>query len=78
MFTAFVNAAGVPAISVPCTPSRAGLPIGFQLVAPFGAETLLCAVAAQFEHAHRAMQHPQRRRVPAARGEAACADIGGE
>jgi aspartyl-tRNA(Asn)/glutamyl-tRNA(Gln) amidotransferase subunit A len=52
VFTAFVNAAGVPAISVPCAPSRSGLPIGFQLVAPFGAEPLLCAVAAQFERAH--------------------------
>jgi aspartyl-tRNA(Asn)/glutamyl-tRNA(Gln) amidotransferase subunit A len=60
IFTAFVNAAGVPAISVPCAPSRAGLPIGFQLVAPFGAEALLCAVAAQFEQAH-----PWRDRQPA-------------
>lgn len=52
VFTAFANAAGVPAISVPCTPSRAGLPIGFQLVAPFGGEPLLCAVASQFERSH--------------------------
>ena len=52
VFTAFANAAGVPAISVPCSPSRGGLPIGFQLVAPFGADALLCAVAAQFERAH--------------------------
>ena len=52
VFTAFANAAGVPAISVPCSPSRRGLPIGFQLVAPFGADALLCAVAAQFERAH--------------------------
>jgi aspartyl-tRNA(Asn)/glutamyl-tRNA(Gln) amidotransferase subunit A len=52
VFTAFVNAAGVPAISVPSSPSRSGLPIGFQLVAPFGAEALLCAVAAQFERAY--------------------------
>jgi aspartyl-tRNA(Asn)/glutamyl-tRNA(Gln) amidotransferase subunit A len=51
VFTAFANAAGVPAISVPCGPSRGGLPIGFQLVAPFGADALLCAVAAQFERA---------------------------
>ena len=52
VFTAFANAAGVPAISVPCSPGRSGLPIGFQLVGPFGAEALLCAVAAQFERAH--------------------------
>ena len=35
IFTGFVNAAGLPAISVPCRPSAAGLPIGFQLVAPW-------------------------------------------
>ena len=52
VFTAFANAAGVPAISLPCAPSRAGLPIGFQLVAPFGAEAVLCALGAQFERAH--------------------------
>ena len=52
VFTAFANAAGVPAISLPCSPSRAGLPIGFQLVAPFAAEALLCAVGAQYERAH--------------------------
>ena len=52
VFTAFANAAGVPAISLPCSPSRGGLPIGFQLVAPFGAEALLCALGAQFERAH--------------------------
>lgn len=52
VFTAFANAAGVPAISIPCAPSRSGLPIGFQLVGPFGADALLCAVAAQFERAH--------------------------
>jgi aspartyl-tRNA(Asn)/glutamyl-tRNA(Gln) amidotransferase subunit A len=51
IFTAFANATGVPAISVPCKPSAAGLPIGFQLVGPFGADALLCAVAAQYERA---------------------------
>jgi aspartyl-tRNA(Asn)/glutamyl-tRNA(Gln) amidotransferase subunit A len=32
VFTAFVNAAGLPAITIPADPSGAGLPIGFQLI----------------------------------------------
>ncbi|UFN50552.1 amidase [Roseomonas sp. OT10] len=51
-FTGFVNAAGLPGISIPCDPSPEGLPIGFQLVAPFGADWLLVAMARQFERAH--------------------------
>jgi aspartyl-tRNA(Asn)/glutamyl-tRNA(Gln) amidotransferase subunit A len=51
VFTGFVNAAGLPAISLPCAPSQTGLPIGLQLVAPFGEDGLLCAIAAQFERA---------------------------
>jgi len=60
VFTAFANAAGCPGISVPCRPSRQGLPIGFQLVAPFGADDLLLKIAAQYERAH-----PWARRWPA-------------
>jgi aspartyl-tRNA(Asn)/glutamyl-tRNA(Gln) amidotransferase subunit A len=51
IFTALANVTGLPAISVPCLPSQSGLPIGFQLVGPFGADALLCSVAAQFERA---------------------------
>jgi aspartyl-tRNA(Asn)/glutamyl-tRNA(Gln) amidotransferase subunit A len=51
VFTGFANAAGLPAISLPCTPSASGLPIGFQLVGPFGRDGLVCAVARQFERA---------------------------
>lgn len=51
-FTGFVNAAGLPGISIPCDPSPEGLPIGFQLVAPFGADWLLVAMARQFGRAH--------------------------
>ena len=51
VFTGFVNAAGLPAIVLPAEPN-AGLPIGFQLVAPFGAESLLLSIGAEFEAAH--------------------------
>jgi aspartyl-tRNA(Asn)/glutamyl-tRNA(Gln) amidotransferase subunit A len=51
-FTGFVNAAGCPGISIPCRPSTAGLPIGFQLVAPWGGDETLVAVAASYEAAH--------------------------
>jgi aspartyl-tRNA(Asn)/glutamyl-tRNA(Gln) amidotransferase subunit A len=52
VFTGFANAAGLPAISLPCAPSSSGLPIGIQLVGQFAQDGLLCAVARQFEHAY--------------------------
>ena len=52
IFTGFVNASGCPAISIPCRPSAAGLPIGFQLVAPWGGDERLVATAAVYEAAH--------------------------
>lgn len=51
-FTGFVNAAGIPAICLPADPSPDGMPIGFQLVAPFGADWRLLSVARSFEAAH--------------------------
>ena len=51
VFTGFANAAGLPAISLPCAPSASGLPIGFQLVGQFAQDSLVCAVARQFERA---------------------------
>lgn len=45
VFTSFVNASGCPGLAVPCTPSRAGLPIGFQIVAPPGRDELLIDLA---------------------------------
>ncbi|MER8692040.1 amidase family protein [Mesorhizobium opportunistum] len=48
-FTALFNATGQPAISLPAGLSRTGLPIGVQLVARFGREDLLLAVARQLE-----------------------------
>ena len=52
VFTAFANAGGLPGISVPCRASQTGLPIGIQLVGPYGADELLLSLAAQFERAH--------------------------
>jgi len=51
VFTAVLNATGNPAISLPLHWSPEGLPIGAQLVAPFGREDLLIRIAAQLEQA---------------------------
>lgn len=50
VFTGFVNAAGLPAISLPA-PGPRPLPIGVQLVARFGAENLLLELARRYEAA---------------------------
>jgi amidase len=50
-FTALMNATGQPAISLPLHWTGDGLPIGVQLVAPFGREDVLIRVAAQLEQA---------------------------
>jgi len=51
-FTGFVNAAGLPAINIPCDPADDGMPIGFQLIAPFGRDWQLISIAKMFEAAH--------------------------
>jgi amidase len=51
-FTPPFNASGQPAISLPLHWNDDGLPIGVQLVAAYGREDLLLAVAAQLEVAH--------------------------
>jgi amidase len=48
-FTAQFNVTGQPAISLPLWWNADGLPIGVQLVAPFGREDLLVRVASQLE-----------------------------
>jgi aspartyl-tRNA(Asn)/glutamyl-tRNA(Gln) amidotransferase subunit A len=50
VFTAFANAAGLPAIALPCGVSQ-GLPIGLQLVGAPQADRALLALAAQYESA---------------------------
>lgn len=47
--TMLFNMTGQPAMSVPLSMSSAGLPLGIQLAAPFGAEALLLRVASQLE-----------------------------
>jgi aspartyl-tRNA(Asn)/glutamyl-tRNA(Gln) amidotransferase subunit A len=49
VFTAFANMAGCPAISIPGLPSKAGLPIGFQLVGAIGQDEMLLDVGAAYE-----------------------------
>jgi aspartyl-tRNA(Asn)/glutamyl-tRNA(Gln) amidotransferase subunit A len=51
IYTGWVNACGIPAINLPCAPSRAGMPIGFQLAARFGADRLLLELAEKYEQA---------------------------
>ena len=50
-FTATFNATGQPAISLPLHWSTDGLPVGVQLVARFGADATLLALAGQLEQA---------------------------
>jgi aspartyl-tRNA(Asn)/glutamyl-tRNA(Gln) amidotransferase subunit A len=45
------NLTGVPAASIPCGLTSTGLPIGLQLLAPWGEEARLLDVAELFEHA---------------------------
>ena len=49
VFTGWANMAGYPAISLPVALSQAGLPIGVQLAAAFGADANLLDFAAWFE-----------------------------
>jgi amidase len=51
VFTVIPNMTGQPAISLPLHWTDAGVPVGVQLVAPFGREDLLIRVAAQIERA---------------------------
>lgn len=57
-FTGVWNMTGQPAISIPAPPSRDGLPIGAQLIAPAHGEERLLGLAAQLE---RELRWPARR-----------------
>jgi aspartyl-tRNA(Asn)/glutamyl-tRNA(Gln) amidotransferase subunit A len=60
VFTGWVNAAGLPAISIPVAPSARGLPIGLQLIGPYGADDALFDLAQSIE-----VQNPWAHRWPA-------------
>jgi len=49
VFTGWVNAAGLPAVSVPVAASAACLPIGLQLIGAYGADDAVLEAAAAFE-----------------------------
>lgn len=52
VFATFVNAAGLPAISIPGAPASNGVPIGLQLVGRFGDDVSVMALAAEYEEAN--------------------------
>lgn len=52
IYTGWVNATGLPALALPCAPSREGLPIGMQLIGRFGADDELLDLGAAYEAAH--------------------------
>ena len=55
------NLGGLPALSIPCGFTPAGLPVGLQLIGAATDENLLLCIAHSFERAH-----PQNRRPPLA------------
>ncbi|RYF18874.1 MAG: amidase [Comamonadaceae bacterium] len=52
VYTGWVNAAGLPALALPCEPSREGLPIGMQVVGRYGGDDVLLDLGAAYEAAH--------------------------
>jgi len=49
IYTGWVNAAGLPALAVPCAPSLEGLPIGMQLIGPYGGDERLLDLGEAYE-----------------------------
>jgi aspartyl-tRNA(Asn)/glutamyl-tRNA(Gln) amidotransferase subunit A len=54
VYTLPASLAGLPAISVPCAPTRTGLPVGLQIIAPALRETTMFALASAWEAASQA------------------------
>jgi aspartyl-tRNA(Asn)/glutamyl-tRNA(Gln) amidotransferase subunit A len=52
VYTGWVNAAGLPGLALPCDPSSEGLPIGMQLIGPYGGDDMLLDLGAAYEAAH--------------------------
>ena len=57
IYTGWVNAAGLPGLALPASPSAEGLPIGFQLIGGYGSDDALLALGSAYEEiapwAHR-------------------------
>jgi aspartyl-tRNA(Asn)/glutamyl-tRNA(Gln) amidotransferase subunit A len=51
VYTGWVNAAGLPGLALPAEPARDGLPIGVQLIGPYGADERLFDLGAAYEAA---------------------------
>jgi len=49
VYTLPASLAGLPAMSVPCAPTKAGLPVGLQIIAPALRETTLFSIASAWE-----------------------------
>jgi aspartyl-tRNA(Asn)/glutamyl-tRNA(Gln) amidotransferase subunit A len=49
IYTGWVNAAGLPALALPCAPSAEGLPVGMQIVGAHGSDDALLACGAAYE-----------------------------
>jgi aspartyl-tRNA(Asn)/glutamyl-tRNA(Gln) amidotransferase subunit A len=49
VYTLPASLAGLPAMSVPCAPTKAGLPIGLQIIAPALKETTMLTIASAVE-----------------------------
>jgi aspartyl-tRNA(Asn)/glutamyl-tRNA(Gln) amidotransferase subunit A len=49
VYTLPASLAGIPALSVPCAPTRAGLPVGLQIIAPALEEARCFALASAWE-----------------------------
>lgn len=49
IYTLPASLAGLPAISVPCSPTREGLPVGLQIIAPALRETVMFALGTAWE-----------------------------
>ena len=63
IFTVAPNLAGVPALSQPCGFTKAGLPIGLQIIGPALGEEMLLPRRRRLRIAHR-LAHARRRRRP--------------
>jgi Asp-tRNA(Asn)/Glu-tRNA(Gln) amidotransferase A subunit family amidase len=68
-FTFAANLSGLPAVQVPCARSSAGLPIGLQVIAPFGADELALAFAAEIERTSERLRPPFYRELLASQQE---------